>query len=84
MRSHTHTPLDSLPQAQPVCMVQPKIQKTTNYIPPPIRQSTPASTSSIAPESSLELDTNHCDVIDETIKHVTHTHNQKFYDIKPM
>ena len=50
--------------------------QTTNHLPPIISQSTPASINSISPQSRSELDTNHGDMIDETIKHVTQTHNQ--------
>ena len=49
---------------------------TNNYLPPPISQSTPTSICSIWPQSSLDLDTDHGDMIDETIKYVTHTINQ--------
>ena len=51
--------------------------KATNFhFPAPIRQSTPASISSISPQSNSDLDTDHGDVIDEAIKHVTRTINQ--------
>ena len=45
----------------------------TKYLPPPVSQRTPVSSSSISPQSSLEIDANHGELIDETIKHVTHT-----------
>ena len=48
-------------------------EATNNCHPPPIRQSTPASISSISTQSSSDLDTDHGDMIDKTIKHVTHT-----------
>ena len=49
---------------------------TNNFLPPLISHSTPASISSILPQSSSNLDTDHGDMIDETIKHFTHTINQ--------
>ena len=49
---------------------------TNNYLPSPISLSTPASISSISPQSSSDLDTNHGDKRYETIKQVTHTINQ--------
>ena len=47
----------------------------TTYIclPLPINQSTLASITSISPQSGSDLDTDHGDMIDETIKHVTQT-----------
>ena len=32
---------------------------TNSYLPPPLNQSTPASISSISPQSSMDLDTDH-------------------------
>ena len=49
---------------------------TNNYLPAPVGYSTPASISSISPQSSSYLDTNHGDMIDDIIKQVTHTINQ--------
>ena len=49
---------------------------TINYLPQPVSQSTQASISSISPQSSSDLDTDHGDMIDETIKQVRHTINQ--------
>ena len=57
--------------------------KTTDHFQPPIIQSTPASISSILPWSSLELDTNHGEIIDETIKHVTQTLKQTLMTSNP-
>ena len=65
-----------------MCIVQPKTQNT-NHLPPPISQGIPASIRSISPQSSSELDTNHHDIIDETIKHVTQTLNQTFMTSNP-
>ena len=59
-----------------MCLVQPKIQKLPLITFHPHKAEYPTSVSSISPQSSLELDTDHGDMIDETIKHVTHTHNQ--------
>ena len=50
--------------------------KSTNHLPTPLGQSTPASISPVSPQSSLELDTDHGDMIDETIKHMKQTLNQ--------
>ena len=47
----------------------------TNDLPNPVSQSAPASICPTSPQSSLELDTDHGDMIDETIKHVQHTLN---------
>ena len=44
--------------------------------PLPINQSTPASVSSILPQSSSDLDTDQGDIIDETIKQVAQSINQ--------
>ena len=74
MRSHTHPQLDSLPNSCAWC--KPKPKSTNNCLSPPISQNTPASISSILPQSSSDLDTDHGDMIDETMKHVTHTINQ--------
>ena len=49
---------------------------TNNCLPPLISQNTPTSISSISPQSTSDLDTDHGDMIDKTIKHVTHTINQ--------
>ena len=49
---------------------------TNNCLPLPIIQSTPASITSISPQSSSDPDTDHGDMIDDTIKHVTPTINQ--------
>ena len=43
----------------------------------------PASVSPVSPQSSSELDTNHGDMIDETIKHVTQTINQTLMTSDP-
>ena len=45
-------------------------------LPPPINQSTPASVSSILPQSSSELDTDQGDIIDKIIKQVAQSVNQ--------
>ena len=50
--------------------------KSTNHLPTPLSQSTPASISPVLSQSSLELDIDHGDMIDETIKHIAHTLNQ--------
>ena len=49
---------------------------TVNSLPPPICQSTPEVNSSISVHSSLELDTDKDDIIDEIIKHGTHKLHQ--------
>ena len=49
---------------------------TNKSLPPPIHQSILEAISSISAQSSSELDTAQGDVIDETIKHVTHKLNQ--------
>ena len=49
---------------------------TNNCLPSPIYQSTPSSISFFLPQSSLDLDTDHGDMIDEIIKHVMQTINQ--------
>ena len=55
----------------------PKNQKSTNIcLLPPLNQNTPVSISSISPQSSSDLDTDHDDMIDETIRHLTKTLNQ--------
>ena len=57
------------------CVIQNP--KATNYcLLPPISQSIPASFSSISPQSSSDLVTDHGDMIDKTIKHVTHIINE--------
>ena len=50
---------------------------------PPVSQSTPVPISSISAQSSLELDTEHSALIDETIKHVAHTLNQTLMTSHP-
>ena len=50
--------------------------KFTSHLPTPLSQSTSASISPVSPQWSSELDTNHGDMIDETIKLVTQTLNQ--------
>ena len=77
MRSHTCLPIKQ-PSPGPTC-VHGAIQNQkaiNNCLPPPISQCTLASISSISPQSSSDLDTDHGDMIDETIKHITHTTNQ--------
>ena len=76
MRNHTCPPLDSLPQAQLVHGAIKNPKASNNCLPLPISQSTPASISSISPQSSSDLDTNHADMIDKTIKHATHAITQ--------
>ena len=49
---------------------------TKDSLPPPIHQITPEAISSISAQSSSGLDTDQGDMIDETIKHVTHKLNQ--------
>ena len=49
---------------------------TNNCIPAPVNQSSPASISPISPQSRSDLGTDHGDMIDETIKHVTQTIEQ--------
>ena len=45
-------------------------------LPPPVNQSTPALVISISPQSSLNLETDQGDIIDETIKQVAQSVNQ--------
>ena len=74
VNEESNMPLIRLPSPGPTS-VHSAIQNpkaTNNCKPPPINQSTPTSISSISPQSSLDLDTDHGDMIDETIKHVTH------------
>ena len=66
-----------------MCMVQPKIQNLPIITFHPHKSEYPVSISSISPHSSLELDTDHGYMIDETIKHVTHTLNQTLMTSKP-
>ena len=40
---------------------------TNNYLPPPISDSMPESISSISPQSSSDLDTDHGDMIEKNI-----------------
>ena len=47
-----------------------------NRLPPPICQSTPEASSSISTQSSSELDKDQGDMIDKTIKDVTHKLHQ--------
>ena len=47
---------------------------TNNSLSPPISQNTPTSIISTSPQSSLDLDTDHGDMTDET-KSRSHTHN---------
>ena len=44
-------------------------------LPPPINQCTPVSVSSILQQSTSDLDTDHGDIIDETIKQVAQSVN---------
>ena len=74
-QSHT-TPIRQPSPGPPHVHGATQNPKTTSYLPPPVSQSTPASISSISSQSSSEPDTDHSDMIDETIKHVTHTFNQ--------
>ena len=71
MRSHMCPPIRQ-PSKDPIsvhgAIKNPKA--TNNCLPPPINQSTLASISSISGKSSSQLDTDHGDMIDETIKHV--------------
>ena len=77
MRRYTCPPLVNQPQAQFVCMVAIQNSKISSIcLPPPTNQSTPASISSILPQSTSELDTDQDDIIDETIKQVTQSVNQ--------
>ena len=74
----SHTPPIRQPPSGPTC-VHDAIQKSkvaNICLPPPVSQSTPASISSISPQSSSDLDTDHGDIIDETIKKVTQSINQ--------
>ena len=71
-------PLIRQPPPGPIC-VHGAIQNSKGNgicLPPPINQSTPASVSSILPQSSSDLDTDQGDIIDETIKQVTQAVNQ--------
>ena len=65
MRSHTHLPLESPPQAQLMYIKQPKNQKlqirASQYLYIRVPQT---SISSISPQSILDLDTDHSDMID--------------------
>ena len=70
-----HIPLIRWPSPDPTS-VHSAIQnpKATNTcLPLPINQSTPASIIFISPQSSSDLDTDHRDVMDETIKHIMQT-----------
>ena len=60
-----------------------KHPKTTNHLPPLISQSTQTSINSISPQSSWELDTDHGDMIDGKLKHITQTLNQNFIPSNP-
>ena len=51
-------------------------QKVVITFHPFISQSTPVSISSISPKSSLELDTEHGNMTDEIITHITHIFKQ--------
>ena len=69
------------PPPSPTCVYGAILdpEATDSCLPPAISQSTPASISSISPRSRLNLDTDHGDMIDETIKHITHTQLIKHY-----
>ena len=73
-----HMPSIRQPPPGPIC-VHGAIQNSKlngMCLPPPANQSTPASVSSISPQSSSDLDIDQGDIIDETIKQVAQSVNQ--------
>ena len=73
-----HTPSIRQPPPGPI-HVHGAIQNSTVHgicLPPPINQIIPALVSSILHQSSVDLDTDHGDIIDKTIKQVTQSVNQ--------
>ena len=73
-----HMPSIRQPASGPI-HVHGAIQNSKLYgmcLPHPVNQSTPASIRSILPHSSLHLDKDQGDIIDETIKQVAQSVNQ--------